>query len=105
MSHSIPFNLTWLLTDKLIRVTDIVIIQGFLQEICDRIENSSENEKDLFVAEPSFVSIIGEHLKGSDTTACRYASTIIDLLSKGSQMRSGRIMNESIGQDLSWIAL
>ena len=77
----------------------------FLQETCAIIENSNENEKDWFVAEPSFVSTIGEHLKGRDATTRRYASTIIDLLSKGSQVRSGRIMNQGIGQDLSWIAL
>ena len=90
---------------NLTRLTDVNIIQVFLQEICHRIENSNESEKDWFVAEPSFVSIIGKHLKGSDATSRRYASNIIDLLSKGSQPRSGRIMNEGIGRDLSWIAL
>ena len=90
----------------LIRVTtDINVIQVFLQETCVRIENGNETEKDWFVAEPSFVSIIGVHLKGSDATTRRYASTIIDLLSKGSQSRSGKIMNQGIGQTLSWIAL
>lgn len=89
----------------LIRVTDINIIQVFLQDTCARIEASSGDEKNWFIAEPSFVSIIGEHLKGSDATTRRYASTIIDLLSKGSQSRSGRIMNQGIGKDLSWIAL
>ena len=77
----------------------------FLQETCARIENNYGNEKDWFVAEPSFILIIGEHLKGSDATTRRYASTIISLLSKGSQTRSGRIMNQGIGQYLSWIAL
>jgi hypothetical protein len=76
-----------------------------LQATCASIKKSNENEKVWFVAEPSFVSIIGKHLKGSDATARRYASTIIDLLSKGSQPRSERIMNEDIGRDLSWIAL
>ena len=88
-----------------IRVTDINVIQVFLQETCARIENSNGNEKDWFVAEPLFVPIIGEYLKGSDAATRRYASTIIDLLSKGSQLRSGRIMNQGIGEDLSWIAL
>ena len=77
----------------------------FLQETCARIEDSNGNEKDWFVSEPSFVSIIGKHLTGSDATTRRYASTIIDLLSKGSRLRSGRIMNQGIGQDLSWLAL
>ena len=77
----------------------------FLQEICARIEDSNGNEKDLFIAEPSFVSTIGEHLADNDGTTRHYASTIIDLLSKGSQGRSGRIMNQGIGKDLSWIAL
>jgi hypothetical protein len=77
----------------------------FLKEICARIKIGNGNEKDLFVADPSFVSIIGEYLTVNDATARRYASTIIDLLSKGSQMRSGKIVNEGIGQDLSWIAL
>ena len=77
----------------------------FLQETCARIENNYGNEKDLFVAEPSFVSIVGEHLKGDDATTRRYASTIIDLLSKGSKLRSAGIMSQGIGQHLSWIAL
>jgi hypothetical protein len=77
----------------------------FLQETCARIEDSNGNERDWFVADPSFVSVIGEYLKGNDATTRRYASTIIDLLSKGSQPRSGRIMNQGIGRDLSWIAL
>ena len=89
----------------LIRVTDINIIQVFLQETCARIESSNGSEKDWFVSEPSFVPTIGEHLKGGDATTRRYASTIIDLLSKGSQLRSARIMNQGIGEDLSWIAL
>jgi hypothetical protein len=96
---------TWLHIDNLIRVTDINVIQMFLEETCARIENGNGTEKDSFVAQPSFVSIIGEHLIGSDATTRRCASTIIDLLSKGSQQRSGRIMNEGIGRDLSWIAL
>jgi hypothetical protein len=77
----------------------------FLQETCARIKNSNGNEKDWFVAEPLFVPIIGKYLTGSDATTRRYASTVIDLLSKDSQLRSGRIMNEGICQDLSWIAL
>ena len=89
----------------MIRVTDINVIHVFLHEICARIENSNESEKNWFVTEPSFVSTIGEHLKGSDATTRRYASTIIDLLSRNSQDRSGKIMNEGIGKDLSWIAL
>ena len=91
----------------IIRVADIDIIQVFLRETCSRLKNSNGSEKDLFVTEPSFVSIIVEHLKGSDVTTRHYASAIIDLLSKGSELRSERIMNgdKGIGRDLSWIAL
>ena len=91
----------------LIRITDVDvdINQVFLREICSRIKNSNGNEKDRFVAQPSFVSKIGEHLRGNDATTRRHASTIIDLLSRGSESRSGRIMSEGVGWDLSWIAL
>ena len=55
--------------------------------------------------EPSFVSAIGKHLKGRDVAMRRDSSTIIKFISKGSASRSGRIMDEGIGQDLSWVAL
>jgi hypothetical protein len=81
------------------------VVQSFLLETCSVIENSNENEKGWFVAEPLFVSAIGEHLRGRDPAMRRDSSTIIRLLSTGSASRSGRIMNEGIGRYLSWIAV
>lgn len=77
----------------------------FLQATCEIIKDSRDREKDYFVMEPSFVSAIGRHLKGRDVAMRRDSSTIIEFISKGSASRSGRIMDEGIGQNLSWVAL
>lgn len=72
----------------LIRVTDTSVVQLFLEQTCARIEISNGSEKDMFIAEPFFVAVIGDYLKGNDAATRRYASTIIDLLSKGVRERS-----------------
>ncbi|KAF8893188.1 hypothetical protein CPB84DRAFT_1321116 [Gymnopilus junonius] len=90
---------------RALMINDVNVVRSFLQETCTVIENSNENEKGWFAAEPSFVSAIGEHLKGHDPTMHRHSSIIIQILSVGSTSRSGRIMNEGIGQYLSWVAV
>ena len=89
-----------------ISVANVNIVQTFLREICVVIKKSTEDGKDQFVSEPRFVSIIGSHLAQSqNTTMHRNCSTIVQLLSKGSSSRSGRIMDEGIGRYLSWLAV
>ena len=88
-----------------IRVSDTNVVQAFLKSTCDIIENINDTEKGRFVSEPSFISVVGEHLKGTDPTMRQNCSAIVELLSKGSPSRSGRIMKEGIGQYLSWVAL
>ncbi|KAG6832805.1 hypothetical protein H0H92_009424 [Tricholoma furcatifolium] len=81
------------------------VVQTFLREVCEFINNSNDTEKGLFVSEPFFVPTVGKHLKGRDPVIRRDSSTIIQLLSKGSATRSGRIMNEGIGRYLSEIVV
>jgi hypothetical protein len=100
----VQLGFTLLSTVKFIRVADPNIVYVFLRATCVEIENSNEREKNFFVTEPSFVSVIGMNLEGRDPTLRRDSSTIVELLSKGSASRSGTIMNEGIGQHLSLVA-
>ena len=84
----------------------IDVIQLFLQKICAVIEKSDENEKELFVSQSSFVAIIGWHLAESrDADMHNDCSTIVQLLSKDSPSRSGKIINADIGHYLSWVVV
>ncbi|KDR80999.1 hypothetical protein GALMADRAFT_222596 [Galerina marginata CBS 339.88] len=86
-------------------IKDANVVRAYLHETCLVIEESNEKEKGWFVAQPSFVSAIGKHLKGRDPTMRRHSSTIVGLLSSGSGSRSGKIMDEGIGRYLSWLAV
>lgn len=87
------------------RIDDENVVRSYLEAAHHVIQNCHENQKEWFVAEPSFVPAIGKYLKGNDAAMRRDCSSIIQLLSTGSASRSGRIMNEGIGEYLSWVAM
>ncbi|RDB26380.1 hypothetical protein Hypma_006519 [Hypsizygus marmoreus] len=90
---------------KALVVKNAVVVRAFLEETYTAVKNATESEKEWFVTAKSFISVVGYYLRGHDVTMRRHSSAIVELLSKGSPQRSGRIMEEGIGSSLAWLAI
>lgn len=77
----------------------------YLQEVLISSQDAVEQEKDRLVDEPQFVRLLGVYLKSREVALRRISSQIVNVLSTGSPVRSGRMMMEGIGSSLAWISV
>jgi hypothetical protein len=69
------------------------------------MDDATEDEKDRLADEPEFVPVLGNYLKSRDVTLRRISSEIVEVLSKSSPFRSGKMMAEGIGSSLAWVSV